>query len=235
MSAAKVEAILDDFAAAAGRAREAGFDGVQFHGAHGYLMNQFLSPLYNFRSDEWGGSAAGRQRFYLEVIRRARRAVGPDYPLMVKFGVQDDLAAGLTLGEGLELAGTMVTAGIDAIEVSSGADGIRLKKNPDHERANYRPRTAAVKRAVSGIRSLEMARSLMESGDADMVSMCRSFIRESGVVARWQTGDAARSPCIDCDKCTQGIARGVLPLECGEERRLREAAEVASGPLRPKE
>ncbi len=226
MNDAEIETVLADFAAAAGRAREAGFDGVQFHGAHGYLMNQFLSPLYNSRTDRWGGSADNRQRFYLEAIRRARRTVGADYPLMIKFGVQDDVPGGLALAEGLEVTRAMVAAGIDAIEVSSGADGIRPKKNFEHERANYRERTAAVKQAVSvpvmavsGIRSLEMAKDILNRGDADMISMCRAFIREPDIVARWQRGDGARSRCSDCDKCTQGITRGGR-LECEEDAEL---------------
>ena len=106
-----IEAAIADFASAAQRVVEAGFDAIQLHGAHGYLMSQFLSPLYNRRIDMWGGSAENRRRFHLEVVRRIRKAVGRDFPLMIKFGVSDDREGGLPLTEGLETARELVAAG----------------------------------------------------------------------------------------------------------------------------
>jgi len=100
----------------------------------------------------------------------------------------------------------------------------------DPERTPFRERAAAVKRAVDvpvilvgGIRTVETAQSVVESGDADMVSMCRPFIREPGLLVRWQKGDRVRAKCISCNRCFPIVARGE-PLECGEERRLREEA-----------
>ena len=120
MTDEEIEAIPSDFAAAALRGREAGFDAVQLHGAHGYLMSQFVSPLYNLRNDRWGGNAEKRRRFHLEVIKKVRQAVGDDFPMMIKFGVQDDKEGGLSLSEGVETARQMAEKGIDAIEVSIG-------------------------------------------------------------------------------------------------------------------
>ncbi len=229
-----IENILSDFASAAVRAKEAGFDAVQFHGAHGYLMSQFLSPLFNRRSDRWGGSAENRSRFHLEAVQRARQAVGADYPLMIKFGVQDDREGGLSLSQGLETARQMIERGIDAIEISAGVGTsfLQVKKEGDPEQAYFRQRTADVKRAVSvpvmvvgGIRSLEMARNLVDSGDADLISICRPFIREPGLIARWQRGEVEPARCITCNKCLAIVGRGE-PLECGEERRLRQEAAV---------
>ena len=233
MTAEDIEGLITDFAAAAVRAREAGFDAVQLHGAHAYLMSQIESPIFNRRSDQWGGNAENRRRFHLEVIRKTRQAIGDDFPLMIKFGVQDDREGGLSLGEGLETAQRMVEEGIDAIEVSAGVGtSIQVTKRDDPERAYFRERAAAVKRAVtipvmavSGIRSLGMAQSIVDSGDADLISMCRPFIREPGVVARWQRGETAPAKCISCNKCFPIAKRGE-PLECGEERRLRQEAAV---------
>ena len=121
MTDTEIEGIISDFAAAAMRARKAGFDAIQLHGAHGYLMSQFLSPLFNRRTDRWGGSVENRRRFHLEVVRRVRQEIGDDFPLFIKFGVQDDRKGGLSIRDGLETAQQMVAEGIEAIEVSAGA------------------------------------------------------------------------------------------------------------------
>jgi 2,4-dienoyl-CoA reductase-like NADH-dependent reductase (Old Yellow Enzyme family) len=97
MTGEEIERIISDFVAAAVRGRDAGFDAIQLHGAHGYLMSQFLSPRFNRRTDKWGGSPEKRRTFQLEIIQRVRRAIGADFPLMVKFGVEDDWNGGLTL------------------------------------------------------------------------------------------------------------------------------------------
>jgi len=235
MTAEDIEGIISDFAAAAVRAREAGFDAVQLHGAHGYLMSQFLSTIYNQRTDRWGGSAENRRRFHLEVVRRVRQAIGPDFPLFMKFGVQDDSEGGLTLDEGVETARQMVDASIEALEISGGVgQSAQAPKSGDPERAYFRDRAAAVKKAVAvpvivvaGIRSLEIIKDIVASGDADMVSMSRPFIREPGLVARWQAGDSAPAKCISCNRCMAIVRKGE-PLECGEERRLREEANAGS-------
>jgi len=223
------EAIISDFASAAVRGREAGFDAVQLHGAHGYLMSQFLSPLHNLRVDRWGGSAENRRRFHLEVIQKVRQAIGVDFPLIIKFGVQDDREGGLSLNEGVETAQQIAENGIDAIEVSAGVgQSAQATREGDPERAYFRERAAAVKRmitvpviVVGGIRSLEMAKSIADSGDADLISMCRPFIREPSLIARWQRGEVEPAKCISCNKCMAIVRKGE-PLECGEERRLQE-------------
>jgi 2,4-dienoyl-CoA reductase-like NADH-dependent reductase (Old Yellow Enzyme family) len=211
MTDTEIDGIISDFAATAVRARKAGFDAVQLHGAHGYLMSQFLSPLFNHRSDRWGGSAENRRRFHLEVVRRVRQEIGKDFPMLIKFGIQDDRQGGLSLSEGLETARQMIAAGVEAIEVSAGVD-IRnaapvLKKNTT-ERVPFRERAAALKRKVEvpvilvgGIRNLETARNIIDSGDADLVSMCRPFIREPGLISRWLRGETSPSTCISCNGC----------------------------------
>jgi 2,4-dienoyl-CoA reductase-like NADH-dependent reductase (Old Yellow Enzyme family) len=229
-----IEGIINDFAAAAVRVQEAGFDAVQLHGAHGYLMSQFISPLYNQRTDRWGGSPENRRRFHTEVVRRVRQAIGPAFPFFIKFGVIDDREGGLALEEGVEAARRMVVAGIDAIEVSAGVgQAVYRARENGPMMTPFRERASAVKQAVDvpvilvgGIRSLETARDIVESGDADMVSMCRPFIREPELVARWQNGETAPAACITCNKCMAIVRRGE-PLECGEERHLGEEANAS--------
>jgi 2,4-dienoyl-CoA reductase-like NADH-dependent reductase (Old Yellow Enzyme family) len=207
----EIEGIISDFAAAAARARQAGFDAVQLHGAHGYLMSQFLSPLFNHRSDRWGGNAENRRRFHLEAIRRIRQAIGEDFPLLIKFGIQDDIKGGLPFTEGLETARQMIAAGVEAIEVSAGVDirnAAPTMKKGATERLPFRERAAALKREieipvilVGGIRNLETAKNIVDSGDADLVSMCRPFIREPGLITRWLKGETSPSTCISCQRC----------------------------------
>ncbi len=222
MTEGEIEAIIVEFEAAARRAVEAGFDAVQLHGAHGYLMSQFLSPLTNHRKDHWGGTPENRRRLHIEVARRVRPTPGKDFPLLIKFGVKDDQEGGLAIDEGLETARQMVANGIDGIEVSGGIGMTSVAKGE----AYFRDRVAAVKRAVTapvmavaGIRSVQTAQSIVDSGDADMISMSRPFIREPGLVARWEKDSTDSAKCISCSRCFVFPRRG-LPLQCGQEHRV---------------
>ena len=227
MTEAEIGSIIADFASAAGRAVKAGFDAVQLHGAHGFLMSQFLSPFFNRRTDRWGGSSQNRRRFHLEVIKAVRQAIGRDFPLMIKLGPQESLEGGLILNEGVDAAKEMAKQGLDAIEISAGGRGSTQKEDSDApEQAYFRKDAAAVKKAVGvpvalvgGIRSLKMSNEILESGDADLISMCRPLIREPRLLARWQRGEAKPATCISCNKC---MPAGGRVLECGEDRRLRE-------------
>ena len=232
LTSSEIEEIVSDFGTAAARAREAGFDAVQLHAAHGYLMSQFLSPLANHRTDKWGGTAERRRRFHVEVMRSVRRAVGEAYPIWMKLGLQDHSHGGLQLSEGLDALKVLTGEGLSAVEVSTGlgAMGSRVSKPGDEERPYFRRDSAEAKRVVDipvmlvgGIRSLSMAEDILGRGDADMISMCRPLIREPDLIARWQRGDTAPAKCISCLKCL-GVALRGEPLECAEERRLREEA-----------
>jgi 2,4-dienoyl-CoA reductase-like NADH-dependent reductase (Old Yellow Enzyme family) len=177
-----IESIVVDFGAAARRAKEAGFDAVQFHATHGYLGSQFLSPLSNRRQDRWGGSLENRRRFHLAVVDEIRKVMGPNYPVMIKLGVEDDAQGGLSIDEGVKAAREIAKHGTDAIEVSTGSGDINIfsqvKAKGAPEDAYFRARAKAVKQAVSvpvmavgGIRSLKTAEDIVASGDADLISM----------------------------------------------------------------
>lgn len=242
MTSDEIEAIIKDFGAAAARAREAGFDAVQLHGAHGYLMSQFLSPLTNKRTDIWGSSPENRRRFHLEVVREVRRRVGDDFPLLIKFGIMDDAPGGTILSQGIDTAREMIAAGIDAVEVSFGIGGDFMQRvvgkeaASDNERPWFRERAAALKAAVSvpvslvgGIRSFEMAQTILNAGEADIISMCRPFIREPQLIKRWLAGDRRPARCITCGRCfTLLVGRqDVLDSYCWQESRSKGASGIA--------
>jgi len=222
-----IEDVINDFVSASIRAREAGFDAIQLHGAHGYLLSQAASPLFNQRTDQWGGSPENRRRFHLEIIRRIRKAIGIDFPLLIKFGVTDDREGGLTLDEGIETARQMAAAGIDAIEVSAGiGQASCIVRRGDPELTPFREQASRVKHEISvpvilvnGIRTLETAKDIVNSGDADMISMSRPFIREPGLLNRWQRGEEVSAKCISCNRCLR-IKEG-NSLDCKEERALK--------------
>ena len=122
MTGEEIAEAIQAFGQAARRIRVAGFDGVQIHGAHGYLVNQFLSRYTNRRKDGWGGSAENRRKFVLEVYRAVRDAVGTDFPLLIKINARDPVSKGVTLDETMATCRALEELGIDAIEVSDGID-----------------------------------------------------------------------------------------------------------------
>ncbi|MFC1942731.1 NADH:flavin oxidoreductase [Chloroflexota bacterium] len=220
-----VEEVISNYVSAGRRAVEAGFDAIQLHGAHGYLMSQFLSPVYNHRNDHWGGSAGKRRAFHLEVVKSMREAIGFNFPLFIKLGVRDERDGGLILEEGLETAKELAAQGIDAIEVSCGiGTSMKAAYDDESEHIYFRDEAVAVKGAVNipvisvgGIRSPEMARDIIDRGDADLISMCRPFMREPGLINQWRTGKKSPSRCISCNKCMAIRALG-RPLMCVEDQ-----------------
>jgi len=120
MTETEIQEAIADFGESARRVKEAGFDGVQIHGAHGYLVNQFLSGYTNRRSDQWGGSLENRMRFLVEVYNSMRSAVGPDFPVLIKINSEDFIKRGVTLDECVAVCKKLDSLGIDAIEISGG-------------------------------------------------------------------------------------------------------------------
>jgi 2,4-dienoyl-CoA reductase-like NADH-dependent reductase (Old Yellow Enzyme family) len=216
MTAIDIRNIVTAYADAAHRAKESGFDGVQIHAAHGYLLNQFLSPAFNKREDEYGGSVSNRARIILDVLQAVLKTTGKDFPVMVKMNSQDFIENGLTLADSLQTAQLLAKAGIDAIELSGGmaASGklspSRSGINSEDKEAYFREEARAFKREipvplilVGGVRSLEVAESLIEEGVADYISMSRPFIREPGLINRWKAGDRRKAACLSDNLCRQ--------------------------------
>jgi 2,4-dienoyl-CoA reductase-like NADH-dependent reductase (Old Yellow Enzyme family) len=216
MSAADIQTTVDAFAAAAERAVKAGFDGVQIHSAHGYLLSQFLSPLFNRRTDAYGGSIANRVRIHQEVLAAVRSVAGKNYPVLIKFNCSDFVDGGLTLDEALAAALALQQDGIDAIELSGGLlrtssmghSPSRAGINKPSKEAYHQPEARAFKAKlrlplilVGGMRSFEVAENLVSDGIADYISMSRPLIREPDLIARWQAGDRRPAECQSDNLC----------------------------------
>ncbi|MDY6850776.1 MAG: NADH:flavin oxidoreductase [Thermodesulfobacteriota bacterium] len=226
--------IVTAFGQGAARAKAWGFDAVQMHGAHGYLINQFLSPLTNRREDEYGGSFENRSRFLLEVYTAIREASGPDFPVMIKLNSEDNVEGGLTLEDAILAAKALDAAGIDAIEVSGGtpASGektpVRVKINAPEKEAYHLDAALRIKKAVScpvmvvgGFRSFEVAEKAVQDLRLDHVSMARPLIREPGLPNRWLSGDTSPARCISCNSCFgAGLKEG--GIYCVAEKKERE-------------
>jgi len=221
LSIGEIHDIKQSFVEAALRARKNGFDGIQIHAAHGYLLSQFLSPFFNRRTDDYGGSLENRARFPLEVVRSVRSAVGRNYPVLIKMNSEDFLEGGLTLNDSLEFGHMLEQTGIDAIELSGGTDvsgrlvparvGVKTKE----QEAYFRKAGKMFKKElgipillVGGIRSFDLAERLVLEGYADYISMSRPFIREPFLIRRWASGDLARAKCISDNECFKPITAG---------------------------
>jgi 2,4-dienoyl-CoA reductase-like NADH-dependent reductase (Old Yellow Enzyme family) len=231
MTAEEIREIIEAFGNAAKRAREAGFDAVQIHGAHAFLLAQFLSPYTNRRDDEWGGSLENRLRFHTEIYRAIRRNVGEDYPVLIKLGVEDGFSGGLNFSEGKKAAQMLAQIGFDALEISQGLRGEAFEETefrtridgPDRE-AYFRAWGRAVKQNVNvpvmmvgGFRTPALMMEIIQKGEADFVSLCRPFIREPGIVNDWQKGDLRRTRCISCNKCIEALKNGEF-LYCPQNK-----------------
>ena len=219
---------IEDFKNAAVRAKEAGFDGIQIHAAHGYLLSQFLSPFFNKRKDKYGGDLENRARLILEIFRAIRLAVGKKFTVIIKINSEDFIKeefmeVGFTQSEMLQVAGMLESEGIDAIELS-GSLSLSVSKflsfrvdriNSKEEEVYYRDAAKLYKEKITvplilvgGIRSYEVAKELVEKDQADYISLCRPLIREPGLIKRWQMGNIERATCISCGKCFVSIRAG---------------------------
>jgi 2,4-dienoyl-CoA reductase-like NADH-dependent reductase (Old Yellow Enzyme family) len=219
MTAEDIQEMIEAFGQAARRAKEAGFDGIQIHGAHGFLINQLLSPAFNKRTDAYGGSIANRTRAVLEILAKMRSHVGRDYPILIKMNSEDVIDGGLTVDDSLQAALMLERAGIDAIELSGGTvvtgDHCRKDIDSDEKEAYWRKAAKAFKAKltvplilVGGIRSLQLAEKLYAEGYADYFSMSRPFIREPGLVARWAAGDWRKATCLSDNLCRGPLMAG---------------------------
>jgi len=215
--------IIEDFKNAAVRAKNAGFDGVQIHAAHGYLLSQFLSPFFNKRTDEYGGSIENRARLVLEILRAIRSTLGKQFGVIIKLNSDDFIEGGFNQSEMLQVSEMLESAGIDAIELSGGTSlnigkysFSRIEKSDNiKDEVYYRDAAKLYKEKITiplilvgGIRSYEVSKELIEKGLADYISLCRPLIREPGLIKRWQSGDTKRATCISCNRCFEPIRAG---------------------------
>lgn len=222
------------FSEAATRAKKSGFDGVQIHSAHGYLLSQFLSPAFNRRTDDYGGSIENRARALLEVLRAVRGVVGPDYPVLVKMNGRDDIDNGLGLEDSLQVGRMLAHGGIDAIELSGGfltggkLSPSRSRIDSEEKEAYFRQEAKSFREQigvplilVGGNRSFQMAERIVTEGTADYISLCRPLIREPGLINRWKSGNLAKSACISDNQCFSPAMAGE-GIYCVTEKKEKE-------------
>jgi 2,4-dienoyl-CoA reductase-like NADH-dependent reductase (Old Yellow Enzyme family) len=219
MSRQDIDTVIDSFAKAAGRARQAGFDAVQIHAAHGYLVSQFLSPYCNQRDDEYGGSSENRARLLLEIYRAVRETVGNNYPLLIKINCRDFLEPEFTLQEMIAVCKQLEQRGLDAVELSGGMPFSAPKSPTRTGKAGRTPYHLDYAREfkkhldmpvilVGGVRSFEDAETILDQGHAEFIAMSRPLIREPHLARRWQNGDHTGAACISCNMCFKGAIGG---------------------------
>jgi 2,4-dienoyl-CoA reductase-like NADH-dependent reductase (Old Yellow Enzyme family) len=233
MSQREIKETVHAFGRAAGRVKKAGFDAVELHGAHGYLVGQFLSPATNKRSDRYGGSIENRARFLFQIYRAVRKTVGRDFPVLIKLNCKDFIRGGLNEADALFVASKLDKMGIDAIEISGGVPAAgdlgpaRSKIRKASDEAYFLPLAKKIKKRVSvpiilvgGIRSLKTIEDILQTGHADLVSMARPFIREPDLIKRWKKGDRKKAACISCSQCF-ATGRSREGMHCALARKLR--------------
>lgn len=227
MTKGQIEECVMQFVSAIERVYRSGMDGVQLHAAHGWLLSTFLSPATNIRTDEYGGTTQNRTRILVEIIKEARKTVDPDFPILVKINANDYLEGGIEIDEAVKISKILTDCGYDALEISScmwattmrsrtelGWEPVmipeaRIHISKEEDEAYHRKFAAEIKAEipdtpiilVGGNRSPRLLDEIIASGDADMVSMCRPFIREPGLVNRWMNGDERKAYCVSCNKC----------------------------------
>lgn len=180
----RIADIVREFTDAAVRVKEAGFDGVEIHSAHGYLLNQFFSPLANKRTDEYGGDVHNRIRIHLEVINEVRRAVGEDFPIFLRLGASDFTDGGTTIEDSKIAAREFEKAGVDVLDISGGFCGYSLQELTGQ--GYFSPLTEAIKEVVSipviltgGITEAKEAEKLLSQEKADLIGVGRAILKDS--------------------------------------------------------
>jgi 2,4-dienoyl-CoA reductase-like NADH-dependent reductase (Old Yellow Enzyme family) len=225
LTEAEIEQIIARFATTSAVARAAGFAGVEIHGAHGYLISQFLSPLTNLRDDAWGGDAARRRRFAVEIVRAIRAATAKDFTIAIKLNSADFQRGGFEIGEAIEVAQVLEREGVDLIEISGGTYE-RPAMSGSEERASTTAREAyfleyarQIRAATTvplmltgGLRTAAGMSDALASGAVDVIGLARPMTYEPELPARLLTGDV----------------RGATPIEIRTSiRRITDLAQVA--------
>ena len=216
----EIKTIISRFAQASAGARRAGFDFIEVHGAHGYLVCQFFSPATNKRHDNYGGDLSGRMRFGTECVSAIREAVGDDFPVFYRIGAWEDLPGGITTDDSVRFSAGLEKAGADAIHVSLGATtgtGMTSSPGPDQPEAAFVSLAEAIKHqvkipviAVGRFKTPQVAEDTLAQGKADMIALGRQLIADPYWAEKVAGGRAEDIiPCISCNNCFLPIRTGV--------------------------
>lgn len=212
--------LVESFGEAARRVKESGFDGVEIHAGHGYLFSQFLSPLFNKRTDEYGGGIHNRARIIYEAYRAMRHAVGPGFPILIKLNSADFQEGGLTEDDSFEVAKRLAEMGMDAIEVTGGNESLRevihnnmgaARRKVDKAIENqsyFRNHAARLAEAlpipvilIGGNRQFERMTEILNSTQIAYFTMSRPLTAEPDLINTWASGNLKKPKCISCNKC----------------------------------
>jgi 2,4-dienoyl-CoA reductase-like NADH-dependent reductase (Old Yellow Enzyme family)/thioredoxin reductase len=226
MSRERIAVVIDAFARAASRAKKAGFDAVEIHGAHGYLLNQFLSPFSNQRTDEYGGSEENRSRFVLEILSAVRAAVGPAFAVIIRVSSDELIRGGFDLAFMKRLAPLLAAAGADAIHCSVGVystPGNLSIASMDTEPGFNLFRARAIREVagapvigVGRINDPELAEKALAAGDADLISFGRQHLTDPDFIAKAAAGDFAEiRRCVACNQgCIERLGFEMKSATC---------------------
>jgi len=231
----EVRALPSEFARTARLAKELGFGGVQIHAAHGFLLSQFLSPLFNKRDDDYGGSIANRMRLLLEVVDAVRGAVGTGFPVAIKLNATDQLEGGFDKDDALCVVAALDETGIDLIDISGGTYFPGARSASDSAGAgpyfmdfaeHARPLTRKPLMLTGGFKTLQQAADAVASGIVDMVGLARALVLDPDIPNGWQSGSTG-DPVFPrfTDPPEGGITAWYTMrlTELGEDRELSDA------------
>jgi 2,4-dienoyl-CoA reductase-like NADH-dependent reductase (Old Yellow Enzyme family)/thioredoxin reductase len=218
LTAGEIDRIVERFAEAARRSRDAGFDAVELHAAHGYLIGEFLSPDSNKREDAYGGSVQGRAYFCVRLIEAIKARLGADYPVIVRMNGRDHVRDGLELDDAVEMAALFEAAGADSISVSGGVHASRpymVVPGMSVDRGCYvgygdaiRKRVTVPVMVVGRINTPELAEQILEDGLADFICLSRALIADPHFPAKAKAGRTETiAPCIACNECIATVHR----------------------------
>lgn len=226
MTAEEIQLIIDSFGQAAVRAQEAGFDAVEIHGAHGYLLTQFLSSISNKRTDEYGGSFQNRAKFMIDVITEVRKCVGKDFPISIRISADEFIKTGYTVEDILTIVPDMVGAGVDIIHASVGTHGSPggvTSAPPEYEAGWNVPNAEKIKEAVNipviavgRFSDPDAADEVIARGDADMIAFGRQQLCDPDYLIKAREG--RQSDIRKCIACNQGCIERLM-LEPGSSVR----------------
>jgi 2,4-dienoyl-CoA reductase-like NADH-dependent reductase (Old Yellow Enzyme family) len=240
MTEAEIERFCEDMGQAARRLKEAGFDAVEIHGAHHYLINTFLSPFTNRRTDRYGGSLKNRVRIVAEVVNQMRQRVGRDFPISIKLNCDDGPTDNGTPGETdihsfPALVREIVRAGVDAIDVSGGerpGDPLRMEISDPKDQSFYRRYAEAIDVDVPiilgcGNRNVELLEKIINTGRVDFFCFARPMVREPDLAKRWLEGrGGAASECINTNLCFRELYVTGGPARCVVLAEMQKSAQI---------
>lgn len=215
MTKTEIEYIQNAFASAAKRAQMSGFDGIEIHAAHTYLINQFLSPYYNQREDEYGGSLENRMRFLLEMYFKIREAVGDSFTVVVKLTSSEFLNDGLTFEETREICKKLESVGVDALDITGNVHANARKMTGEIfdgyaiQKEGYFTEYAKVISnevnipviTVGGFKDTCHMERILNESNIEFFGLSRPLLAEPDLIKRWKSGDRKKAICISCSKC----------------------------------